>query len=107
MTTPTNPLLSRPNPNALLDFAAIQPEHIAPAVDELLNASHASLRDDYDVSCPELNTAVAASISAGALGARMVGGGFGGSAIALIKASHTQETIKVIETQFRKNRFIQ
>lgn len=71
----------------------------------LLNASHASLRDDYDVSCPELNTAVAASISAGALGARMVGGGFGGSAIALIKASHTQETLKVIETQFRKNRF--
>lgn len=71
----------------------------------LLNASHASLRDDYDVSCPELNTAVAASISAGALGARMVGGGFGGSAIALIKASHTQETIKMIETQFRKNRF--
>ena len=71
----------------------------------LLNASHASLRDDYDVSCPELNAAVDASISAGALGARMVGGGFGGSAIALIKASHTQETIRMIEMQFKKNRF--
>jgi len=71
----------------------------------LLNASHASLRDDYDVSCPELNTAVDAAIAAGALGARMVGGGFGGSAIALIKASHTQETIKSIEVAFESKRF--
>ena len=71
----------------------------------LLNASHASLRDDYDVSCPELNAAVNASRSAGALGARMVGGGFGGSAIALIKASHTQEVIKAIEKEFKKNSF--
>ncbi len=72
---------------------------------DLLNASHASLRDDYDVSCPELNTAVDAAITAGALGARMVGGGFGGSAIALIKASHTQETIKSIEVAFESKRF--
>ena len=71
----------------------------------LLNASHASLRDDYDVSCPELNTAVDAAITAGALGARMVGGGFGGSAIALIKVSHTQETIKSIEEAFESKRF--
>jgi len=72
---------------------------------DLLNASHASLRDDYDVSCPELNTAVDAAITAGALGARMVGGGFGGSAIALIQASHTQETIKSIEVAFESKRF--
>jgi galactokinase len=71
----------------------------------LLNASHESLRDDYDVSCPELNAAVNASLSAGALGARMVGGGFGGSAIALIKASQTQEVIKAIEIEFKKNFF--
>lgn len=50
----------------------------------ILDASHASLRDDYEVSCPELDTAVDAARSAGALGARMVGGGFGGSAIALL-----------------------
>lgn len=49
----------------------------------LLDASHASLRDDYGVSCPELDAAVAAAKSSGALGARMTGGGFGGSAIAL------------------------
>ncbi len=45
--------------------------------------SHASLRDDYEVSCVELDVAVEAAVGAGALGARMTGGGFGGSAIAL------------------------
>ncbi|HHW83228.1 MAG TPA: galactokinase [Actinomycetales bacterium] len=50
----------------------------------LIDASHASLRDDYEVSCAELDVACEAALSAGALGARMTGGGFGGSAIALI-----------------------
>ncbi|WP_216870893.1 galactokinase [Modestobacter excelsi] len=52
----------------------------------LLDASHASLRDDYEVSAVELDVVVEAARSAGALGARMVGGGFGGSAIALIRS---------------------
>jgi galactokinase len=51
----------------------------------LLNASHASLRDDLEVSSPELNCAVEASCAAGALGARMTGGGFGGSALVLLE----------------------
>jgi galactokinase len=51
----------------------------------LLAASHASLRDDYDVSSPELDTAVAAAVAAGAVGARMTGAGFGGSALALAR----------------------
>jgi galactokinase len=50
----------------------------------LLDASHASLRDDFEVSCAELDAAVDAARSAGAVGARMTGGGFGGSAIALV-----------------------
>ena len=50
---------------------------------ELMQESHVSLRDDYAVSCPELDVAVAAAVGAGAWGARMTGGGFGGSAIAL------------------------
>ncbi|WP_455901219.1 galactokinase [Rhodococcus gordoniae] len=54
----------------------------------LLDASHRSLRDDFEVSCPELDTAVDAAVAAGALGARMVGGGFGGSAIALCENDH-------------------
>jgi len=69
-------------------------------VGQLINQSHTSLRDDYTVSCPELDTAVEAALAAGALGSRMVGGGFGGSAIALIQASKTTETIKAIEKAF-------
>ena len=54
-----------------------------PALGELLDASHASLRDDYEVSVPEVERAVAACRDAGALGARLMGGGFGGSVLAL------------------------
>jgi galactokinase len=53
------------------------------ALGELLNASHASLRDDYEVSVPEVERAVEAGRHAGALGARIMGGGFGGSVLAL------------------------
>ena len=74
-------------------------------VGHLINQSHTSLRDDYTVSCPELDTAVEAALSAGALGSRMVGGGFGGSAIALIQASKTKETIKLIEKAFSNKGF--
>jgi galactokinase len=53
------------------------------ALGELLNASHASLRDDYEVSVPEVERTVEACGDAGALGARIMGGGFGGSVLAL------------------------
>jgi galactokinase len=74
-------------------------------VGNLINQSHISLRDDYTVSCSELDTAVDAALSAGALGSRMVGGGFGGSAIALIQASKTTETIGAIEKAFSSKGF--
>ncbi len=48
----------------------------------LLTASHRSLRDDFEVSWPAADVAVEAALAAGALGARMMGGGFGGSVIA-------------------------
>ncbi|AMB59326.1 galactokinase [Microterricola viridarii] len=54
------------------------------AIGALLDASHASMRDDFEISCAELDLAVEASRAAGALGARMTGGGFGGAAIALV-----------------------
>jgi galactokinase len=56
----------------------------AEALGSLLSASHASLRDDYEVSTAELDTAVTALEDAGALGARLTGAGFGGCAIALV-----------------------
>jgi galactokinase len=52
----------------------------------LLLESHASLRDDYEVSLPELDALVERAVAAGALGARLVGGGFGGSVLALVES---------------------
>ncbi|MCC3773190.1 galactokinase, partial [Streptomyces sp. UNOC14_S4] len=54
------------------------------AAGPVLTAGHASLRDDFGVSCPELDLAVATANEAGAAGARMTGAGFGGSAVALV-----------------------
>ena len=71
----------------------------------LINESHISLRDDYTVSCEELDVAVDAALSAGALGSRMVGGGFGGSAIALIKASDIQSVKIAIKKAYEKRGF--
>ncbi len=56
------------------------------AIGPVLTAGHASLRDDFEVSVPELDTIVEVALDAGAHGARMVGGGFGGSAVALVDA---------------------
>ncbi|MFJ6542205.1 galactokinase [Streptomyces sp. NPDC091385] len=66
----------------------------------LLTEGHASLRDDFRISCPELDLAVDTSLSAGALGARMTGGGFGGSAIALVEATSVDTITKAIEESF-------
>jgi galactokinase len=54
------------------------------AIGRLLDASHASLRDDYEISTPAVEDAVARCKQAGALGARIMGGGFGGSVLALM-----------------------
>ena len=69
------------------DFVAVAEAGDWTAAGQLMNASHDSLRDDYEVSCIELDVVVAAARDAGALGARMTGGGFGGSAIALARSA--------------------
>jgi galactokinase len=46
--------------------------------------SHVSMRDDYEITVPEVDTAVEAALAAGAYGARMTGGGFGGCVLALV-----------------------
>jgi galactokinase len=71
----------------------------------ILTESHASMRDDFEISVPELDTAVDAAIAAGALGARMTGGGFGGSAIALIHAAELDEVSRAIEAAFDRLEF--
>ena len=70
------------------------------AVGRLFDASHASLRDDYEVSCDELDVSVEAARSVGALGARMTGGGFGGSSIALLPAGAVGDAERAIGDAF-------
>jgi len=66
----------------------------------LLDASHASLADDYEVSCAELDVACESARSAGALGARMTGGGFGGSAIALVPVDRSDAVADAVRAAF-------
>ena len=66
----------------------------------LISQTHISLRDDFEVSCAELNCAVDTALANGALGARMVGGGFGGSAIALAPQSQMANIQNEIDKSF-------
>ncbi|AEG43596.1 galactokinase [Isoptericola variabilis 225] len=69
-------------------------------VGPLMLASHTSLRVDYEVSARELDLVVEAATSAGALGARMTGGGFGGSAIALVRAGDVDAVVAAVQQAF-------
>jgi galactokinase len=73
------------------------------SIGPLLTASHISLRDDFEVSWPEADIAVDAAIEAGALGARMVGGGFGGSVIVLLPAVRTETVADAVARRFVLN----
>jgi galactokinase len=65
-------------------------------------ASHESLRDDYEVSCAELDVTVEAALAEGALGARMTGGGFGGSAIALVPTVRVEAVSRAVASAFER-----
>jgi len=68
---------------------------------ELMTASHASLRDDYEVSCEELDAIVDASVAIpGVYGARMTGGGFGGCAIILAHVSQAERIMEIVQQTF-------
>ncbi|HEX2893245.1 MAG TPA: galactokinase family protein [Marmoricola sp.] len=68
-----------------------------------MTSSHESLRDDFEVSCPELDAVVSAALDAGALGARMTGGGFGGSAIVL--TADPERARSAVNAAFTTNRW--
>jgi len=74
-------------------------------VGPLFTASHVSLRDDFEVTVPELDVAVDAALEAGALGARMTGGGFGGCIIALVEAATADSVLVAIEKAFAEQGF--
>ncbi|MFK4106714.1 galactokinase [Streptomyces sp. NPDC019531] len=75
------------------------------AIGPVLVAGHASLRDDFRISCPELDLVVDTALASGALGARMTGGGFGGSAIVLAEAADVENITKAVEEAFAAAEF--
>jgi galactokinase len=77
------------------------------AIGELLDASHASMRDDFEISVAELDLAVETAQANGALGARMTGGGFGGSAIALVPSDGISRVQVAIDGAFAEHGFQQ
>jgi galactokinase len=79
---------------ALLDAGDVR------AIGPVLTDGHASLRDDLRISCPELDLVVDTATSSGALGARMTGGGFGGSAIVLVESADADTVTKAVEEAF-------
>ncbi|MFB7597710.1 galactokinase [Streptomyces sp. NPDC056160] len=77
----------------------------ARAIGPVLTEGHVSLRDDFRISCPELDLVVDTALAAGALGARMTGGGFGGSAIVLTRESDVPSVTEAVEQAFAQAGF--
>ena len=69
-------------------------------IGELLSASHVSMREDFQITAPTVDTAWQALLDAGALGARMTGGGFGGCVIALIGAEDVESALRLVSERF-------
>lgn len=84
----------------LLRAAAKEPARLA-ELGALLSASHASLRDDFEVTVPRLDVAAEVAEGAGALGARMVGGGFGGSVLALVPAEQASAVSLAVSAAYQ------
>jgi len=84
----------------VLDTVTALTEQGPQAIGDLLVASHASMRDDFEISVAELDTAVDTALANGAIGARMTGGGFGGAAIALVSHADLQRVSDAVEQGF-------
>jgi galactokinase len=72
-------------------------------IGRLLTQAHSSLRDDFEISWPEADAAVEAAVAAGALGARMIGGGFGGSVLALTPAASGDSVRAAVTEAFTRH----
>ncbi|MFD5226290.1 galactokinase [Microbacterium sp. NPDC058342] len=84
----------------VLDTVAALQSRGPRAIGDLLVASHASMRDDFEISVPELDTAVDTALANGAIGARMTGGGFGGAAIALVAHADVGSVTGAVTREF-------
>jgi galactokinase len=73
------------------------------AIGEQLTASHASMRDDFEITVPQVDVAVDAALAAGAHGARMTGGGFGGCCLALVEADAVDSVSTAVEDAYAQH----
>ena len=89
----------------VLDTVRTLREQGPTAIGELMDASHRSMRDDFEISVPELDLAVETALANGAIGARMTGGGFGGAAIALIPSGAVSRLQVAIDGAFAEHGF--
>jgi galactokinase len=89
----------------VLDTVRALREEGPTAIGELMDASHRSMRDDFEISVPELDLAVETALANGAIGARMTGGGFGGAAIALIASDAVSRLQVAIDGAFAEHGF--
>jgi len=85
---------------ALLGDRALDHGEGIDTVGALLTASHVSMRDDFEITAPQVDLAVEAALTAGAYGARMTGGGFGGCVIALVDAARSADVADAVAASF-------
>jgi galactokinase len=107
----TDPLLRRrarhvvTENQRVLDTVALLQAGPVSRIGPLLSASHASMRDDYEITVPEVDVAAGSAEAAGAYGARMTGGGFGGCVIALVDSAATEAVATAVATAFAARGF--
>nr|WP_229705701.1 galactokinase [Micromonospora sonchi] len=89
----------------VLDSVALLRAGRSRQIGGLLTASHASMRDDFAITVPEVDTAVEAALAAGALGARMTGGGFGGCVLALVEAAQADQVAAAVTAAYADRAF--
>ncbi|MEU6207724.1 galactokinase [Micromonospora musae] len=89
----------------VLDTVALLRAGRVREIGPLLTASHVSMRDDFEITVPEIDTAVEAALAAGALGARMTGGGFGGCVLALVEADAADPVADAVTAAYAEQGF--
>jgi galactokinase len=89
----------------VLDTVALLHSGRIREIGPLLTASHASMRDDFEITVPQVDVAVEAALMAGAYGARMTGGGFGGCVLALVDADRADATTERVAAAYAKHGF--
>ncbi|BCL15566.1 galactokinase [Micromonospora sagamiensis] len=89
----------------VLDTVALLRASRVRDIGPLLTGSHASMRDDFEITVPEIDLAVETALAAGALGARMTGGGFGGCVLALVEAASADAVTAAVTAAYAERGF--